>query len=98
MAKLNEEVLRDFQVKTEIDGEFEVMESDELGVDEAYEIELIKELGLDVDSSVFSYAISEKDDEENTYTLEYSHEGVLLTIHDIDFENGIHDTIYKNVI
>ncbi|QQM14569.1 hypothetical protein CPT_MarsHill_035 [Staphylococcus phage MarsHill] len=97
MAKLNEEILRDFQVRTEIDGEFEVMESDELGVDEAYENELIKELGVDVDSSVFSYAIAEVNDEENMYTLEYSHEGVLLTIHDYD-EDYVPQTIYKNII
>ncbi|QDJ97747.1 hypothetical protein PALS2_122 [Staphylococcus phage PALS_2] len=97
MTKLNEEVLRDFQVRTEIDGEFEVMESDELGVDEAYDNELIKELGLDEDSSVFSYAIAEKNDEENMYTLEYSHEGVLLTIHDYD-EEYVPQAIYKNVI
>lgn len=97
MKKLNEEVLRDFQARTEIDGEFEVMESDELGVDEAYNNELIKELGLDEDSSVFSYAIAEENDETNVYTLEYSHEGVLLTIHDYD-EDYEPQTIYKNAI
>ncbi|WRM43348.1 hypothetical protein [Staphylococcus phage LY01] len=97
MTKLNEEVLRDFQVRTEIDGEFEVVESDELGVDEAFEDELIKELGLNGDSSVFSYVISEENDETNMYTLEYSHEGVLLTIHDYD-EEYVPQTIYKNAI
>lgn len=99
MAKLNEEVLRDLQLRGEVDGEYEVLESNELGVDEGYGTEsgLIEELGLDQDSSIFSYSVVNVNDENDMYTLEYSHEGVLLTIHDYD-EDFVPETIYKNVI
>ncbi|WPH64139.1 hypothetical protein [Staphylococcus phage vB_StaM_PB50] len=99
MTKLNEEVLRDLQLRGEVDGEYEVLESNEIGVDEGYGTEsgLIEELGLDKDSSIFSYSVVNVNDENDMYTLEYSHEDVLLTIHDYD-EEFVPETIYKNVI
>lgn len=86
MKKLNEEILRDLELKAGVKGNFEVIESDELGVDEAYDDDVIESLGLDRDKNIYSYSLVNENDESDLYTLEYDENGTLLTIHDFDDE------------
>ncbi|QPI17025.1 hypothetical protein [Staphylococcus phage vB_StaM_SA1] len=84
--KKSEEVLKDLELKAGAKGNFEVIESDELGVEEAYDEEVIENLGLDVDENIYSYSVVNENDDSDLYTLEYDKNGTLLTIHDFDEE------------
>lgn len=75
--------------------DYEVIESVELGIGEAYNDDEIKDLGLENNDYIMSYSLQNQSDQNDLYTAEFDNEE-LLTIHKIDIVNGNGPkTVYK---